>query len=130
MKGVIMQAILPAVRFGVNVKAEAVRHECLSILSALTRRLSNHARFKDLTILLNDDPESDFFQNICHIQVHQQPVILLIHTETSKIHQFIFFTSRFIDVFERFLNCQLTSLTAISPHPHSLHSFFLQSQMI
>ena len=47
---------------------QVARNEFLSLLSMMVRGCE-HESWSDLTVLLNDDPEKDFFENMKHIQV-------------------------------------------------------------
>ena len=47
---------------------QSVRNEFLGILSTLVRQFDNVV-FEDLRILVDKDPETDFFENMRHIQV-------------------------------------------------------------
>ena len=49
------------------------RLEFISILSSLVKCYPHHPRFIDMaTHLANDDKETDFFENIRHLQLHRQ----------------------------------------------------------
>ena len=49
---------------------QVARNEFLSLLSMMVRSCE-HESWSDLTVLLNDDPEKDFFENMKHIQVRK-----------------------------------------------------------
>ena len=51
-----------------NLFLQVARNEFLSLLSMMVRGCE-HESWSDLTVLLNDDPEKDFFENMKHIQV-------------------------------------------------------------
>ncbi|CAG0901637.1 unnamed protein product [Darwinula stevensoni] len=54
-------------------KDENVRHEFIAILSALVMHCGglNH-KLKELAILTSEDPDTDFFANIGHLQLHRR----------------------------------------------------------
>ena len=64
---------------------QVARNEFLSLLSMMVRGCE-HESWSDLTVLLNDDPEKDFFENMKHIQV-------------SKFHVDYFFSLYFFSLF-------------------------------
>ena len=49
------------------------RLEYVSLLSSLVKCYPHHARFSDMaTHLTHEDKEADFFENICHVQLHRR----------------------------------------------------------
>lgn len=67
----IMKCLLPACRKALSSKKESARNEFLDVLSTMVREFE-HDSFTDLKVLLDDDPEKDFFENIKHIQLHRR----------------------------------------------------------
>ncbi|KAI5797940.1 armadillo-type protein [Peziza echinospora] len=65
--------LLPAVRYGTREKSELVRMEYVSVMSHLVRRCSTWAEICDMQpLLVGDDEEANFFNNILHIQQHRR----------------------------------------------------------
>ena len=50
---------------------QIARNEFLGVLSTMVREFK-HDSFSDLKVLLDEDPEKDFFENIKHIQVRRE----------------------------------------------------------
>lgn len=75
--GVIMKTIVPLVMQGMRLKTEVARHEHIHFLEILIKSFNNDS-FNDLRHLTSLDPETDFFQNIRHVQMHRR---------TRAIHQ-------------------------------------------
>lgn len=48
--------------------SQAARNEFVGILATMVHQF-NHVTFEDMRILVDKDPEADFFENIRHIQV-------------------------------------------------------------
>ncbi|XP_076467049.1 small subunit processome component 20 homolog [Babylonia areolata] len=71
-KEVMVEVILPHVKKGLRSKQQAVRHEFLAILQALVLAFPEQPEFIGLPGLQDTDLESDFFENIKHIQVYKQ----------------------------------------------------------
>ncbi|KAK3603374.1 hypothetical protein CHS0354_025985 [Potamilus streckersoni] len=69
---IISQGLLNVVKAGLRNKNETVRHEYIGLLSTLADIFSDHATFLDLHALKDKDVETDFFENIKHIQLHRR----------------------------------------------------------
>ncbi|XP_068744813.1 small subunit processome component 20 homolog [Montipora capricornis] len=67
----IMKNLLPMCKKGLASKKEVARNEFLTLLSTMVREF-NHDSMSDLKVLLDEDPEKDFFENIKHIQLHRR----------------------------------------------------------
>jgi len=67
----IMKCLLPACKKALSSKKEIARNEFLGVLSTMVREFE-HDSLSDLKVLLDDDPEKDFFENIKHIQLHRR----------------------------------------------------------
>ncbi|KAL3883204.1 hypothetical protein ACJMK2_029494, partial [Sinanodonta woodiana] len=65
---IISQGLLSVIKTGLRNKNETVRHEYIGLLSTLADVFSDHATFLDLHALKDKDVETDFFENIKHIQ--------------------------------------------------------------
>ncbi|MCJ1338728.1 U3 snoRNP protein [Bachmanniomyces sp. S44760] len=67
------QLLLPALRSGVNEKSELVRTEFVNVMGLLIRHNPEWKQIKDMCpLLVNDDDEASFFNNILHIQQHRR----------------------------------------------------------
>ncbi|KAG7320342.1 hypothetical protein KOW79_016195 [Hemibagrus wyckioides] len=72
-KEIVQYTVLDAVRRGLKSKTESVRNDYTSVLACLVKTFPNRSEFRDLVQLTNySDPESDFFENVKHIQVHRR----------------------------------------------------------
>ncbi|KAK7480717.1 hypothetical protein BaRGS_00028085, partial [Batillaria attramentaria] len=71
-KEIIAGVILPEIKKGLRSKQEAVRHEFLAVLQALVLAYPEQREFLGLSGLRDTDVDSDFFENIRHIQIHKQ----------------------------------------------------------
>lgn len=69
----VQHNILDAIRRGLRSKAESVRNDYTTVLACLVKTFPEHAEFRDLVQLTDyNDPESDFFEHMKHIQVHRR----------------------------------------------------------
>ena len=65
--------LLPALRKGVSQRSELVRAEHLSVMAHTIRHNSQWIEVRDMFVLLvDDDEEASFFNNILHIQQHRR----------------------------------------------------------
>jgi len=71
--------LLPEVRRGLKVSSDTVKKGFVSLLAYVianlgrTNELGSDPMFHgDLSILLHEDPEQDFFENIVHVQLHRR----------------------------------------------------------
>ncbi|KAF5898818.1 small subunit processome component 20, partial [Clarias magur] len=72
-KEIVQYTVLDAVRRGLKSKAETVRSDYTLVLACLVKTFPSRSEFRDLVQLTNyTDPESDFFENMKHIQVHRR----------------------------------------------------------
>ncbi|KAK7107774.1 small subunit processome component 20 homolog [Littorina saxatilis] len=71
-KEIIAGTLLVHVKKGLRCKQEAARHEFLAVLQALVLAFPEQREFLGLSGLHDTDLESDFFENIKHIQMHRQ----------------------------------------------------------
>uniref|UniRef100_A0A3B5AP45 UTP20 small subunit processome component n=1 Tax=Stegastes partitus TaxID=144197 RepID=A0A3B5AP45_9TELE len=72
-KDVIQHNILDAVLKGLRNKTENVQHEYTNVLACLVKTFPNKKEFRDLVQLTDyNDPESDFFEHMKHIQIHRR----------------------------------------------------------
>ncbi|KAL8599182.1 hypothetical protein ACOMHN_007898 [Nucella lapillus] len=69
---VVAETLFPQVKKGLRSKKQAVRHEFLAVLQALVLAFPDHREFQGLPGLHDTDLDSDFFENIRHIQIHKQ----------------------------------------------------------
>ncbi|XP_018603010.1 small subunit processome component 20 homolog [Scleropages formosus] len=70
---VVQRTLLEAVRRGLRSKTESVRHDYTMVLSCLIQCFSSKPEFRDLVQLTDyNDPESDFFEHMKHIQIHRR----------------------------------------------------------
>ncbi|GAA6228191.1 small subunit processome component 20 homolog isoform X2 [Lates japonicus] len=72
-KDVIQHTILDAVHKGLRSKTESVQHEYTTVLACLVKTFPSKKEFRDLVQLTDyNDPESDFFEHMKHIQIHRR----------------------------------------------------------
>ncbi|XP_062862543.1 small subunit processome component 20 homolog [Trichomycterus rosablanca] len=72
-KEIVQYIMLDAVRKGLKSKTESVRNDYTTILACLVKTFPSRPEFRDLVQLTNyNDPESDFFEHMKHIQVHRR----------------------------------------------------------
>uniref|UniRef100_A0A1A8FK18 UTP20, small subunit (SSU) processome component, homolog n=1 Tax=Nothobranchius korthausae TaxID=1143690 RepID=A0A1A8FK18_9TELE len=70
---VIHHIILDALHKGLRSKTESVQHEYTSVLACLVKNFPTKKEFRDLVQLTDyNDPESDFFEHMKHIQIHRR----------------------------------------------------------
>ncbi|XP_075867628.1 small subunit processome component 20 homolog [Nelusetta ayraudi] len=72
-KDVVLHTILVAVLKGLRSKTESVQHDYTSVLACLVKTFPSRKEFRDLVQLTDyNDPESDFFEHMKHIQIHRR----------------------------------------------------------
>ncbi|XP_077399499.1 small subunit processome component 20 homolog [Vanacampus margaritifer] len=72
-KYVIQHTILDAIHKGLRSKTESVQHEYTNVLACLVKTFPSKKEFRDMVQLTNyNDPESDFFEHMKHIQIHRR----------------------------------------------------------
>ncbi|XP_072235229.1 small subunit processome component 20 homolog [Leuresthes tenuis] len=72
-KDVIQHTILDAVHKGLRSKTESVQHDYTTVLACLVKTFPAKKDFRDLVQLTDyNDPESDFFEHMKHIQIHRR----------------------------------------------------------
>nr|XP_015811633.2 small subunit processome component 20 homolog isoform X1 [Nothobranchius furzeri] len=72
-KDLIQHIILDALHKGLRSKTESVQHEYTSVLACLVKNFPTKKEFRDLVQLTDyNDPESDFFEHMKHIQIHRR----------------------------------------------------------
>ncbi|XP_017285401.1 small subunit processome component 20 homolog isoform X2 [Kryptolebias marmoratus] len=72
-KDVIQHTILDAVHRGLHSKTESVQQEYTTVLACLVKNFPARKEFRDLVQLTDyNDPESDFFEHMKHIQIHRR----------------------------------------------------------
>ncbi|KAM7378035.1 hypothetical protein PAMA_013096 [Pampus argenteus] len=72
-KDVVEHTILDAVFKGLRSTTESVQHEYTSVLACLVKTFPSKKEFRDLVQLTDyNDPESDFFEHMKHIQIHRR----------------------------------------------------------
>ncbi|KAM4569832.1 small subunit processome component 20 homolog [Odontesthes bonariensis] len=72
-KDVIQHTILDAVHKGLRSKTESVQHDYTTVLACLVKTFPAKKEFRDLVQLTDyNDPESDFFEHMKHIQIHRR----------------------------------------------------------
>ncbi|XP_041354948.1 small subunit processome component 20 homolog [Gigantopelta aegis] len=68
----VSQGLLVQVKSGLHSKNESVRHEFFTLLGTLVKTFADNSTFEGLIVLRDVDPDTDFFENIRHIQVHRR----------------------------------------------------------
>ncbi|XP_072311103.1 small subunit processome component 20 homolog [Eucyclogobius newberryi] len=72
-RDVIQHTVLDAVLKGLRSKTESVQHEYTTVLACLVKTFPSKKEFTDLVQLTDyNDPESDFFEHMKHIQIHRR----------------------------------------------------------
>ncbi|XP_048124200.1 small subunit processome component 20 homolog [Alosa alosa] len=70
---IVQHNIMDAIRRGLRSKMESVRNDYTTVLACLVKTFPERPEFRDLVQLTNyNDPESDFFEHMKHIQVHRR----------------------------------------------------------
>lgn len=71
------RVLYPAIKSQLGCGHLAVRQEHLSLLRALV--LAFPTRFPELLVLTSADPETDFFLNVAHLQLHRRGRRVKLH---------------------------------------------------
>ncbi|XP_040003243.1 small subunit processome component 20 homolog isoform X2 [Xiphias gladius] len=72
-KDIIQHTILDAVHKGLRSKTRSVQHEYTTVLACLVKTFPSKKEFIELVQLTDyNDPESDFFEHMKHIQIHRR----------------------------------------------------------
>ncbi|CAL1568682.1 unnamed protein product [Knipowitschia caucasica] len=72
-RDIIQHTVLEAVHRGLRSKTESVQHEYTTVLACLVKTFPSKKEFRDLVQLTDyNDPESDFFEHMKHIQIHRR----------------------------------------------------------
>ncbi|KAM9407228.1 small subunit processome component 20 homolog isoform 1-T1 [Salvelinus alpinus] len=72
-KEIVQYTILDAVRKGLRSKTESVQQDYTTVLACLVKTFPTRRDFRDLVQLTDyNDPESDFFEHMKHIQIHRR----------------------------------------------------------
>ncbi|CAG8668326.1 8263_t:CDS:2, partial [Acaulospora morrowiae] len=71
-RDLLIHVVYPAIKKGMRLSLELVRVEFLTILSYVVKKCPKIDQFSDMTCLLFHDDESNFFNNIHHIQLHRR----------------------------------------------------------
>lgn len=84
----VRNALLPALRRGASESSELVRTEYLAVMAHLVRLNTEWHEVSDMSVLLvADDEEASFFNNILHIQQHRRlRALRRLATEASHNH--------------------------------------------
>lgn len=84
----LKQIVLPALRNGASEQSELVRAEYLSVMAHLVRCKPDWNEVKDMVpLLVADDEEASFFNNVLHIQQHRRlRALRRLATESSLGH--------------------------------------------
>jgi U3 small nucleolar RNA-associated protein 20 len=72
LKDMMIQILLPTIKKSMRSTSLHVRSEFLSVLSRLIESFPEDVQFSDMVCLLGVDEETNFFNNITHIQVHRR----------------------------------------------------------
>nr|XP_046234375.1 small subunit processome component 20 homolog isoform X2 [Scatophagus argus] len=72
-RNIVQHTILDAVLKGLRSKTESVQHDYTTVLACLVKTFPSKKEFRDLVQLTDyNDPESDFFEHMKHIQIHRR----------------------------------------------------------
>ncbi|KAM9772369.1 small subunit processome component 20 homolog [Syngnathus typhle] len=72
-KDIVQHTILDAIHRGLQNKKESVQHEYTNVLACLVKTFPTRKEFQDMVQLTDyNDPESDFFEHMKHIQIHRR----------------------------------------------------------
>ncbi|XP_057596489.1 small subunit processome component 20 homolog isoform X2 [Hippopotamus amphibius kiboko] len=70
---IIHRSLLEKLRKGLKSQTESIQQDYTTLLSCLIQTFPNQPEFKDLVQLTDcHDPETDFFENMKHIQIHRR----------------------------------------------------------
>nr|CAG8462811.1 15738_t:CDS:10 [Entrophospora candida] len=72
LQNLLIHVIYPSIKKGMRLSNELIRVEFLTILSYTVKKCSTIPQFSDMSCLLFDDEEANFFNNIHHIQIHRR----------------------------------------------------------
>ncbi|CAJ0643974.1 14581_t:CDS:10 [Entrophospora sp. SA101] len=72
LQNLLIHVIYPSIKKGMRLSNELIRVEFLTILSYTVKKCSTSPQFSDMSCLLFDDEEANFFNNIHHIQIHRR----------------------------------------------------------
>ncbi|KAI7902962.1 armadillo-type protein [Cokeromyces recurvatus] len=64
--------IYPAIKRGLRARIELVRMEFITLLGSCVKMFPELSMFEDMTSLLSNDEESNFFNNIYHMQISRR----------------------------------------------------------
>ena len=81
---IVRTIVIPALRRGLKLGSDTVKKGYIELLSHIITDVGTHCTdpssremfHSDLAYLTNEDPEQDFFKNICHIQMHRRGRIM------------------------------------------------------
>ena len=86
MEAVVRDVVLPAVRDGVKEDSEVIRADMLALFGLVVQHLGGLTNLLDLKpLLVDNDEEASFFNNIMHIQQHRR--LRAIRRLTSEVEQ-------------------------------------------
>ncbi|XP_050963565.1 small subunit processome component 20 homolog [Labeo rohita] len=72
-KEIVQYTILDAIRTGLKSRTESVRNDYTTVMACLVKTFPDKSEFRDLVQLTDcNDPESDFFEHMKHIQVYRR----------------------------------------------------------
>ncbi|XP_029350573.1 small subunit processome component 20 homolog isoform X2 [Echeneis naucrates] len=72
-RDIVQHTILDAVHGGLRSKTDSVQNEYTTVLACLVKAFPSRKEFRDLVQLTDyNDPESDFFEHMKHIQIHRR----------------------------------------------------------
>ncbi|KAI2790289.1 hypothetical protein POX_d05798 [Penicillium oxalicum] len=85
-EALVNDVLLPSLKFGIRQKSELIRAEIIAVLGYFIKLNPSRPPVQDMHVLLvGDDDEASFFNNILHIQQHRRMRALRrLATEASK----------------------------------------------
>ncbi|OQD68582.1 hypothetical protein PENDEC_c033G06299 [Penicillium decumbens] len=72
-EALVNDVLLPSLKYGIRIKSELIRSEIVSVLGYFIKLNPERESVQDMHVLLvGDDEEASFFNNILHIQQHRR----------------------------------------------------------
>ena len=84
---ILTTTLLPVLRSGTHERSELIRQEYVAVFAHIVKHIPTLEETKDLSpLLVDDDEEASFFNNILHIQAHRRLRALRRLAKVAKSH--------------------------------------------
>ncbi|TGZ79617.1 hypothetical protein EX30DRAFT_321196 [Ascodesmis nigricans] len=85
---ILVENVLPILRNGASEASEIVRVEYISVMAHVVKECATLEEIRDMRpLLMDDDEEASFFNNVLHIQQHRRLRALRRLASTSREHE-------------------------------------------